>query len=70
MMAIEIIKPRPAKDTRNKTTRDRIVSEAFKRGLLLLGCGENSIRFCPPLLITSGQIDGALNILEDCLKTA
>ena len=68
MQAIEIIKPRAAKDTKNKALRDRIVGEAFERGLLLLGCGENSIRFCPPLVITREQIDCALEILEDCLR--
>jgi 4-aminobutyrate aminotransferase len=69
MQAIEIIKPRAVKDTRNKATRDRLVDAAFQRGLLLLGCGENSVRFSPPLLITKGQVDAALNILEDCLKS-
>jgi len=68
LQAIEIIKPRAAKDTKNKVLRDRIVVEAFERGLLLLGCGENSIRFCPPLLISRPQIDCALEILDDTLK--
>lgn len=68
MQAIEIIKPRAIKDTKNKVLRDRIVQESFHRGLLLLGCGENSIRFCPPLLITQEQIQCAVGILEDCLK--
>ena len=67
MQAIEIIKPRATRDTRNRTVRDAIVQEAFQRGLLLLGCGESSIRFCPPLLITRRQIDRALQILEECL---
>ncbi len=68
MQAIEIIKPRATKDNRNKALRDRIVEEAFRRGLLLLGCGENSVRFSPPLLISSEQIDVALSILEECLN--
>lgn len=68
MRAIEIIKPRAVKDTRNKTLRDQIVQESFQRGLLLLGCGESSIRFCPPLMITPQHVDCALNILEDCLR--
>ncbi len=70
MQAIEIIKPRASKDTKNKALRDRLVQRAFERGLLILGCGENSIRFCPPLMISSEQIDCALAILEDCLKAA
>lgn len=31
--------------------RNRLVSEASERGLLVLGCGEASIRICPPLII-------------------
>src|SRR5207249_7246241 len=68
MQAIEIVKPRATKDTRNKALRDRILQEAYQRGLLLLGCGENSIRFCPPLIISREQVDGALSILDDCLR--
>ena len=49
-------------------TRDRLIQDAFYQGLLLLGCGKASIRFCPPLIITSEQIDIALNILTKVLK--
>jgi len=70
MQAIEIIKPRATKDTKNKALRDRIVMEAFERGLLVLGCGENSVRFCPPLIITREQVDCAISILDDCLEAA
>ena len=67
MQAIEIIKPRATRETKNRALRDRIIQEAFQRGLLLLGCGENSVRFCPPLLITREAVDTALGILEECL---
>jgi len=70
MQAIEIIKPRATKDTKNKGLRDRIIQEAFGRGLLVLGCGENSIRFCPPLIITCEQVDCAISILDDCIDAA
>ena len=49
-------------------TRDRLLQDAFYQGVLLLGCGKASIRFCPPLVITSEQIDLALNILTEILK--
>ena len=49
-------------------TRDRLLQDAFYQGLLLLGCGRASIRFCPPLVITAKQIDIALNILTQVLK--
>jgi 4-aminobutyrate aminotransferase len=41
---------------------------AFERGLLILGCGQNSIRLCPPLIISRDQADFALDTLEDCLR--
>ncbi|MEH2269831.1 MAG: acetyl ornithine aminotransferase family protein [Nostoc sp.] len=48
--------------------RDRIIQEAFLRGLLLLGCGKAAIRFCPPLVIDSDQIQIALEIISDILS--
>ena len=43
---------------------------AFERGLLVLGAGDNTIRLCPPLVITRDQCDFAVDTLEECLKTA
>jgi 4-aminobutyrate aminotransferase len=43
------------------------VQTAFHRGLLLLGCGESALRFCPPLCITAEQVDSALEILAAVL---
>ncbi|BAY08848.1 acetyl ornithine aminotransferase family protein [Calothrix sp. NIES-2098] len=51
----------------DRQMRDRIIQEAFLRGLLLLGCGKAAIRFCPPLIIDSDQIQIALDILADIL---
>ncbi|MEH1767887.1 MAG: acetyl ornithine aminotransferase family protein [Nostoc sp.] len=48
--------------------RDRIIQEAFLRGLLLLGCGKAAIRFCPPLVIDSDQIQIALEIISEILS--
>lgn len=47
--------------------RDRVVEQAFSRGLLLLGCGKAAIRFCPALVIDSDQIQVALHILFQSL---
>jgi 4-aminobutyrate aminotransferase len=60
---VEDLRKTPAKDKRN-----RVLDEAFKRGLLLLAAGECSIRMAPPLVITREQLDMGLTILEDCLK--
>ncbi|MGF1581590.1 MAG: acetyl ornithine aminotransferase family protein [Gemmataceae bacterium] len=47
--------------------RDAIVDQAFHRGLLLLGCGEAAIRFCPPLCVDPEQVKVALSILNEVL---
>jgi 4-aminobutyrate aminotransferase len=46
------------------TTRDAILDRCFESGLLLLGCGESAIRFCPPLCITSSQVKTCLALLD------
>lgn len=47
--------------------RDRVVERAFRKGLLILGCGGNSLRLMPPLICTREQADTAVEILEECL---
>jgi 4-aminobutyrate aminotransferase len=66
MMAMDLVH---ADDhhTPDPVLRDEVVQAAFQQGLLLLGCGECAIRFCPPLCITGEQVDKALRILGDVL---
>lgn len=47
--------------------RDRIVWECFRRGLVVLGCGESTVRFSPPLVITAEQVDFALATFEQAV---
>jgi 4-aminobutyrate aminotransferase len=42
----------------------------FARGVLVLGCGPNSLRLCPPLVITKDQADFAVDTIEACLREA
>jgi 4-aminobutyrate aminotransferase len=67
MLGIEIVRDRATLE-KAPDWRDRIVTLAFERGLLLLGAGDNSVRLCPPLVITRDQCDFALDTLEACLK--
>jgi 4-aminobutyrate aminotransferase len=39
----------------------------FERGLLVLTCGDRSIRLAPPLVVTRGQADTALSIMDEAL---
>jgi 4-aminobutyrate aminotransferase len=67
MIGIEIVHDQQSKD-RAPELRNQIVSQAFERGLLVLGAGRNVIRLSPPLIITRDQADFAVDTLEECLK--
>lgn len=69
MIGIEIVRDQRTKE-KGGPLRDRIVDLAFDRGLLVLGAGENSIRLCPPLIVSRDQCDFAVDTLEDCLRLA
>ncbi|MBI4237816.1 MAG: acetyl ornithine aminotransferase family protein [Deltaproteobacteria bacterium] len=66
MVAVELVRDRATKE-RATTERNAIIQRAFQRGLLLLGCGANGIRFCPPLTITRQELDVALQIFAESL---
>lgn len=61
MLAADIVS---ATGDPDPTLRDRIVAEAFSRGLLLLGCGETAIRFTPPLCISREELAAGLDVLD------
>jgi 4-aminobutyrate aminotransferase len=66
MVGIEMVRDRDTKE-RAPELRDRVVSDAFASGLLVLGAGQNVIRLSPPLVITRDQADFAMTTLESCL---
>jgi 4-aminobutyrate aminotransferase len=66
MIGFEIVRDQSTRE-RAPELRDRIEQLAFERGLLILGCGPNSIRLCPPLVITADQADFAIDTIEECL---
>jgi 4-aminobutyrate aminotransferase len=66
MIGIELVRDQETKE-RAPELRDRLEALAFEQGLLILGCGPNSIRLCPPLVITRDQADFAMDTLERCL---
>lgn len=66
MIGLELVRDRQTKE-RATTERDQLVEECFKRGLLVLGAGRNTLRLCPPLVLTRGQADTAASIIDDSL---
>jgi 4-aminobutyrate aminotransferase len=69
MIGIEMVKDQQSKEP-NPEARNKVVQAAFKKGLLILGCGENSFRLMPPLIIEREQADFALDVLDRCITEA
>ncbi len=67
MIGFELVRDQGTKE-RAPDLRDRLELLAFERGLLILGCGPNSIRLCPPLVINRDQAEFAVDTLEACLR--
>ncbi|NPA97478.1 MAG: acetyl ornithine aminotransferase family protein [Crenarchaeota archaeon] len=66
---IEFVKDRKTKEHDVKT-RNRVLYEALKRGLALLGCGKSAIRIIPPLVIDEERAKIGLDILEEAIKAS
>jgi 4-aminobutyrate aminotransferase len=69
MIGVELVRDQKTKE-KAPELRDRVVDLAFERGLLILGAGDNTLRLCPPLVITRDQCDFAIDTLEECLALA
>jgi 4-aminobutyrate aminotransferase len=69
MIGVEYIKDSQTKEPAEKL-RDRIIEQAFLRGLLLLGCGKSTIRFTPPLSVSQEEIDEAIQIYEEAISAS
>lgn len=48
-------------------TRNQFIKNCYKNKLLILGCGQNSVRFRPPLDVRKENIDQALQIIRNVL---
>lgn len=69
MIGVELAKQNGAR-TPDAELRNQVVRKAFENGLLLLGCGESTIRFCPPLIVTKTEADVAVEIFSSVLTEA
>lgn len=69
MIGIELVKNQQTREP-NPEARHRVIQHAFERGVLLLGCGESTVRLMPPLIVEPEQADFALDVLEGGLTEA
>jgi 4-aminobutyrate aminotransferase len=66
MIGIELVKDKATREPAAEL-RNRIETLAFERGLMMLGCGETSLRLSPPLVVSKEEATVALDLLEDAL---
>ena len=66
MIGVEIVKDQKTREY-GASERDRIVEQAFERGVLFLGCGPSTVRIAPPLIVTRDEADVALDALEESI---
>ena len=69
MIGMELVENDAGK-TPARALCDRVVTRAFHNGLLLLPCGVSTIRFMPPLNVTTTHIDEAMTMLRASLDEA
>src|SRR5271163_2126293 len=66
MIGIEIVRDQKTKE-RAPDLRNRLVQMAFHKGLLILGSGDTTLRFCPPLIIDEEQAEFAVRTVDACI---
>jgi 4-aminobutyrate aminotransferase len=67
MIGMELVTDRTAK-TPAKKLCDALITRAYHNGLILLSCGQSTVRFMPPLVIEAADVDEAMDIVEHSLK--
>jgi 4-aminobutyrate aminotransferase len=66
MIGVEIVKDQKTREY-GASERDRIVEQAFERGVLFLGCGPSTVRIAPALVVTKDEADVAMDALEESI---
>jgi len=66
MIGIELVKDRAGKAPAKKLC-DALITRAYHNGLILLSCGQSTVRFMPPLVIDEADVDEAIALLEQSL---
>jgi 4-aminobutyrate aminotransferase len=72
MLGVEFIKPADDKGymAPDPELRDRVEMACYQRGLIILGCGANTIRWSPPLVLTKENVDVALDIFDQAIAAS
>jgi 4-aminobutyrate aminotransferase len=66
MVGVEFCRP-DDNNTPDRQLRERVMQKCFEKGLLLLGCGESTLRFCPPLIVTAEEVETAVRLFDEAI---
>lgn len=66
MIGMELVVDRASKAPARKLC-DALITRAYHNGLILLSCGQSTVRFMPPLLIDEADVDEAVELLDRSL---
>src|SRR5882762_8273116 len=66
MIGVELVKDRTSKEPAKKLC-DALITRAYHNGLILLSCGQSTVRFMPPLVIDEADVDEAIALLDQSL---
>jgi len=69
MIGMELVTDRVSRKPARELC-EAVLTRAFHNGLLLLSCGQSTVRFIPPLMINRGHVDEAMTLLETALNEA
>jgi 4-aminobutyrate aminotransferase len=67
MIGVEFVRA-DGSGTPDAAFRDKVMENCFERGLLLLGCGESTLRFCPPLIVNQEESTTAAEIFDSAIS--
>jgi L-lysine 6-transaminase len=58
-----------AMDFDSPESRKQFQKKAYERGLMIVGCGEQTIRFRPPLILSKEDVDRGMQIIRQTLAS-
>jgi 4-aminobutyrate aminotransferase len=67
MIGMELVTDKASRAPAKKLC-DALITRAYHNGLILLACGQSTIRFMPPLMIDEADVDEALELLDVSLS--
>ena len=67
MIGVELVRDRKTKEPADKEAKE-VITRSWKKGVLVITCGDSTLRIAPPLIITRELVEKALEIIGESIK--